>query len=291
MKFKLFYIAILTVFLVGTVCFLPKTLVAKQNENQNACLKSTFATVCVNSSQNRKDNLALALSKFNEMTIQPGEVVSFNKVVGKRTKENGYKMAKVILHGKYTDGIGGGVCQASTTLYNAVLLAGLPVSEWHRHTLKSSYVNPGLDAMVNDSGADLVFKNDTTENIYIKTKCDGQTARVWIFGSQNKFDYQTKSVVIKQTKADKKTLIDEFGEYADKVLYCDESFCLQNGSDGIESVSYLVALKQGKVVWQKLLRKDWYAKTDKIVVVGAKHRDCNEQKSKIKSQTDTICQA
>ena len=74
-------------------------------------------------------------------------------------------------------------------------------------------------------------------------------------------------------------------------MYADESFCLQNGSDGVESRSYLVAAKNGKVVWQKFLRKDKYAKADKIVVVGSKQRDEDEQKADIKSQTDTICQA
>ena len=74
-------------------------------------------------------------------------------------------------------------------------------------------------------------------------------------------------------------------------MYADESFCLQNGSDGVESRSYLVATKNGKVVWQKLLRKDKYAKVDKIVVFGSRQRDEVEQKTEIKSQTDTICQA
>ncbi len=265
--------------------------VTKQDNLAKTQLKATFATNCANSVQNRKDNLALALSKFNGMIIEPNQTVSFNQVVGGRTAENGYKMAKVILNGKYVDGIGGGVCQASTTLYNAILLSGLPVSEWHRHTLKSSYVSPSLDAMVNDNGADLVFANDTNEKIYIKTKCDGQTARVWIYGTENEFDYKTVSVVEKQTKAQQKIIVDDKGEYADKVLYADESFCLQNGSDGVESYSCLVATKNGKVVWQKLLRKDKYAKVDKIVVFGSRQRDEVEQKTEIKSQTDTICQA
>lgn len=265
--------------------------VTRQDNLAKTQLKATFATNCANSVQNRKDNLALALSKFNGMIIEPNQTVSFNQVVGKRNEENGYKMAKVILNGKYVDGIGGGVCQASTTLYNAVLLAGLPVGEWHRHTLKSSYVSPSLDAMVNDNGADLVFANNTNEKVYVKTKCDGQTARVWIYGIANEFDYKTVSVVEKQTKAQPKIIVDEKGEYTDKVLYADESFCLQNGSDGVESHAYLVATKNGKVVWQKFLRKDKYAKADKIVVVGAKQRDEDEQKTEIKSQSDALCQA
>ena len=267
------------------------TAVSQESNVAKTKLKATFETNCANSNQNRKDNIALALSTFNGMVVEAGQKVSFNQVVGKRTEENGYKSAKVILNGKYVDGIGGGVCQASTTLYNAILLSGLPVSEWHRHTLKSNYVSPSLDAMVNDNGADLVFVNDTNEKIYIKTKCDGNTAKVWIYGVENEFDFYTKSVVTKQTKAEQKTLVDENGEYSDKVFYIDESFCLQNGSDGVESVSYIIATKNGKTVWQKLLRKDVYAKTDKIVVVGARQRGEIKTKTDIKAQTDTICQA
>ena len=265
--------------------------VTKENNQKNTQLKSYFSTDCKNSSQNRKDNLALALSKFDGMVILPGQVVSFNDVVGKRVEENGFKKAKVISYGKYVDGIGGGVCQASTTLYNAVLLAGLRVDEWHRHTLKSNYVEPSFDAMVNDNGADFVFSNNTKHKVFVKAKCDGQKAMVWLYGSPNQFEYKTKSVTEKTTRANEQVLVDEKGDYADKVEFDDESFCLQNPVDGVTSKGYLVATKNGKTVWQKLLRTDNYATVDKIVIKGAKNRFEDLQKSSMKTHDDTICQA
>ena len=253
------------------------TAITKQDNMAKTKLKCVFSTSYSNSSQNRKDNIVLALSKFDGMVVLPNQVVSFNDIVGKRTEQNGFKNAKVIAYGKYVDGVGGGVCQASTTLYNAVLLSGLQVDEWHRHTLKSSYVKPSFDAMVNDNGADLVFKNNTNENIFIKTKCDETSATVWIYGVENEFDFVAESVVEKTIKANEQIVTDENGEYGDKVFFEDESFCLQNGVDGIVSKGYLVAKKDGKIVWKKLLRKDNYATVDKIVVKGYQQRDLTKK--------------
>ncbi|MBQ9715216.1 MAG: VanW family protein [Clostridia bacterium] len=260
------------------------------NKNKTA-LRSFFETNCANSTQNRKDNIALALSKFDGMVVGVGESVSFNKVVGKRTMQNGYKQAKVILNGKYVDGVGGGVCQASTTLYNALLLAGLDVTEWHRHTLKSNYIKPSFDAMVNDNGADLVFANNTDEKIYIKAKCDGQSAKVWVYGVQSEVEYKTLSVVEKKTKAQEVVFVDRNGDYADKVTFEEDSFCLQNPVDGVESKGYLVATKHGRTLHTKLLRTDNYAKVDKIVVKGAKKREQKPDGFLPQAQTYTICQA
>lgn len=261
------------------------------NNKNKTMLRSFFETNCANSTQNRKDNLALALSKFDGMVVGVGEKVSFNKVVGKRTEQNGYKQAKVILNGKYADGVGGGVCQASTTLYNALLLAGLDVTEWHRHTLKSNYVKPSFDAMVNDNGADLVFKNNTDEKIYIKANCDGQSAKVWVYGVQSDVEYKTLSVVEKQTKAQEHVFVDHNGDYADRVVFEEDSFCLQNPVDGVESKGYLVATKNGQTLHTKLLRSDNYAKVDKIVVKGAKKREQKTDGFLPQAQTYTICQA
>ena len=262
----------------------PVTKIKAITKNDNLAktrLKAVFATNYQNSSQNRKDNIALAFGRFDGMVVEPEQQVSFNQVVGKRTEQNGFKSAKVISFGKYVDGIGGGVCQASTTLYNALLRAGLQIDEWHRHTLKSSYVPPSFDAMVNDNGADLVFTNNTAERVFLKTKCDGTNATVWIYGLQNEFDFKTESVVEQITKAKEQIVADEKGEYQDKVLFEDESFCLQNPVDGVKSKGYLVATKNGKIVWKKLIRTDNYATVDKIVVKGVKKRDILPEKATI----------
>ena len=210
--------------------------------------------------------------KFNGKIIQPNERVSFNRVVGDRTEKNGYKNAKIILNGKYVDGIGGGVCQASTTVYNAVLTAGLQIDEWHRHTLKSSYVKPSFDAMVNSNGADLVFVNDTASPVYIRTVCDDKSASVFVYGLPNEFQIERKYKIVRENPAKIKTIVDVDGKYADKVQYDDEQVFLQNPVDGLTTEGYLVFKKNGKVVQEKFIRRDTYKSIDGLAVKGGKPR-------------------
>ena len=98
----------------------------------------------------------------------PGDVFSYNKATGARTWSNGYKTAKVIVDGKYVNGEGGGVCQVSTTIYNAALMSGLDIQEVHNHTFPSHYVSKGRDSAVSYGYIDLKFKNNLAHPIYIK---------------------------------------------------------------------------------------------------------------------------
>lgn len=239
---------------------------------QNTSLKAKFTTQYGGSTPDRKSNVRLAMSKFDGKTVAPGESVSFNDTVGERTVKNGYKKAKIIVDGKYVDGIGGGVCQASTTLYNAVLLAGLRMDEWHRHTLKSGYVKPSFDAMVNSNGADMVFTNDTKHPLYIRTVCDDTSATVYIYGEPNKYQIEREYKVVATTPAKVTVITDTEGKYADKVLYDDESFYLKTPVDGIGTEGYLVYKKDGKTIRRELIRKDNYKSVDGVKVVGGQKR-------------------
>jgi vancomycin resistance protein YoaR len=124
-------------------------------------------TTYFESNPNREHNIALALSKFNGLVIENGQSVSFNKVVGKRTEERGFQEAKIILDGEFVPGIGGGVCQASTTLFNAVMASGMTIDKSSNHSLAISYVPIGRDAMVS-SGTDLCFTNNTGTTMYFE---------------------------------------------------------------------------------------------------------------------------
>ena len=111
----------------------------------------------------------MALEKFNGLVINPNEEISFNSITGPHTSENGYKSAIVIYNGEFTDGIGGGICQASTTLYNALLTSGVQINEVHKHTLPIRYVPLALDAMVSEYTADLKFVNTTDYPTFWRT--------------------------------------------------------------------------------------------------------------------------
>lgn len=135
----------------------PEVTVAKLKEETR--LKGRFSTSIATSSSNRKHNVKLALSAINARILESYERFSFNETVGERTEERGYKNAKIISMGEYVDGLGGGVCQAATTLYVAALKAGMTVNRVAAHTYAPSYVPPSMDAMVSSS-SDLVFTND-----------------------------------------------------------------------------------------------------------------------------------
>jgi len=155
-------------------------------------LKSNYKTSFINSSEERKNNIKLALKSLDGVTVYPNEIFSFNEIVGKRTKNRGYKQAKVISNGKFIESFGGGVCQASTTLYNSVLIANLEVVEVHSHSLKIGYIEPGFDAMVNGEVSDFKFKNNTEYPIIIATSSLGDICNISIYGVKNNCEIKRK---------------------------------------------------------------------------------------------------
>ncbi|HLR79447.1 MAG TPA: VanW family protein [Bacillota bacterium] len=132
----------------------------------------------------RSHNIQLATSSINNHVIFPGEKFSFNKIVGKRTKEKGYKRAPVIVKGELTEDIGGGICQVSSTLFNAVNLDGIQMVERYSHSRQVPYVPPGKDATVSWWGPDFVFKNVYNHPILIRAKASRGKVHVQIFSSE-----------------------------------------------------------------------------------------------------------
>lgn len=227
---------------------------------------SKFTTTFYKSTANRCHNIRLATEKINGTVIKSGESFSFNKVVGDRTGANGFLDAKVILNGSYTDGTGGGVCQVSTTLYNAVLLAGLEVKESHCHTLIPSYVKAGFDAMVAYPTADLCFVNNTPYTVYISGKVNNKTVTFEIFGKPSGYTFKRESEELQRTKFSTMYIVDK-AKYPE-LQYTDQQLVVQNGSDGVKCVSYLVVYKGDRVVEKRQVRRSTYAKVDRIVAQG-----------------------
>lgn len=146
-------------------------------------LRAYAVTNASSSSSNRLTNIALALDAINGTLLQPGEEFSFNQVVGKRTAERGYKVATAYSGGEVTEELGGGICQVSTTLFNAAVKADLEITERHAHSMPVSYVDKGKDATVSWGSQDLKFKNNTSEPVYIVAYLDSdKKVRVGVFG-------------------------------------------------------------------------------------------------------------
>ncbi len=123
---------------------------------------SRFVTTLNGRTRNQAHNAVLAARSINGRWLKPGEVFSFNKAVGAWSSDSGYKRAPVSFDGELVPSWGGGVCQASSTLYNAAMLAGLTPIERHRHRWLAGYVAPGRDAAVAYPSIDLKFRNDHT---------------------------------------------------------------------------------------------------------------------------------
>ena len=235
-------------------------------------LRSSFYTTYSSSSEERKHNIRLACISLNNTIVDVGGEFSFNQVVGARTERKGYKNAKIIVNGEFIDGVGGGVCQVSTTLYNAVLLGGLKVIEYHPHSLPVSYILPSFDAMVNSGSADLKFINNTSNPIIIKTYADGTTLKVEIYGEKLKVNYQRKSVVVSEiTCPEYQVIIDEKGEFLD--LYEGEQRVIKYGTKGIKSQGFLVAMKGDKIISVNKIRSDTYAPTQGKIIVGTRVKE------------------
>ena len=131
----------------------------------NTCI-SSFSTSLGTSSITRISNIEVCAKAINGKILMPGEIFSFNEVVGKRTKERGYKEAPVIVNNKVESGLGGGICQVSSTLYNAVLIAGIHNIDRTHHSFPSEYVELGLDATVDWENIDFKFTNTLEYPIY-----------------------------------------------------------------------------------------------------------------------------
>lgn len=132
----------------------------------------------------RGDNIWIAANALCHKIIKPGWEFSFNTTVGHRNAAAGYKKAGVIVDGEFTDDYGGGVCQVSSTLYNAVLLAGLTPTERSPHYYPSSYIAPGRDATVADDLLDFKFRNDLQHPVYLMAYATGSTLEVAILGTK-----------------------------------------------------------------------------------------------------------
>lgn len=165
---------------------------------QATTLRGKFSTNYAQSTPERKHNIKKALSCFNGLTLLPGQTISFNTTTGARTEKNGYKEAKVILNGAYTEGIGGGVCQASTTLYNACLVSDVGVLNSSPHSLPASYVNPGFDAMVSFGASDLTIKNTTKNAITFVCEFSDTTCSVKVYGSKLNYTIELVNEVTKE---------------------------------------------------------------------------------------------
>ena len=236
---------------------------------------SHFITDLSGSKKNRHHNVTTALNKINGKIIESGQVVSFNELSSPHDASGGYTLATIISNGSYVDGMGGGICQASTTLYNAVLLAGLEVKSVNKHSIPVQYVKLGFDSMVS-SYSDMVFENTSKYPIYIRAFTDSESAYVYLYGKTMEDNQKIvrRNEIVKTISAPETiTIIDDTKKYYPKVEYTDQSFELKYARKGYEVNSYLDYYKDNKLVETKKIRHEIYPPQAQVIVIGAKERN------------------
>lgn len=142
-----------------------------------------YTTYYNSRNKNRSQNIALAAKAINNQYLFPGEKFSFNEVVGERSVAKGYSRAKIIVKGEVAEGIGGGICQISSTLFNAVDRAGLHITQRYSHSRRVPYVPPGRDATVSWYGPDFVFENKYNQPIMIRAFAQHGQVTILIYSS------------------------------------------------------------------------------------------------------------
>lgn len=236
---------------------------------QQTYVKAEFNTQFNTDYVERADNIALALEKINGYALLPGAEFSFNETVGTRSAANGFKEAKIILDGEYVLGFGGGVCQASTTLYNAALRAGMEVTMVRNHSLSCSYVPPSLDAMVNSGSSDLRFKNPLQTPVYVRAWVQDGRACIRIYGEKNRYRIVPVSRVLETIKAPAdRQLVDTEYKYLPKEALPGETMRVSYGKDGVKSEAYLEYYEEQRLVRRVKIRSDVYRTAQGVVAVA-----------------------
>jgi hypothetical protein len=197
--------------------------------------------------------------------LLPGETFSYNEALGPRTTAAGYKNGKVYEGGKVVDGIGGGICQISSTLYNSVLTSNLEIVERRNHQFVTSYLPAGRDATVVYGSIDFKFKNTRQYPVRIVASAKNGIATVSIYGIKEEneytFSFSTKTI----SSIPYTTTYEE-----DSTLAAGTEKVKQKGTNGLITETYITKMLNGKVVSTTLLSRDTYNAMERIIIKGTK---------------------
>ncbi|MGL6104763.1 VanW family protein [Romboutsia sp.] len=228
-------------------------------------LLGTHTTKFDSSVKGRSTNIRLATSRTSDVLLMPGDTFSYNDHTGVRSVANGYKNAPVIVQGVVQEGVGGGVCQVSTTLYNAVLYSGLELVNIKNHSIPSNYAQKGRDATVTDGGIDFVFKNNLNYPVYVRNYVSGNTVTCQIYGSsKDKKNIRISTNVDGVAQAPIKKV-------EDPTLPKGEEKELEKARNGYTVSTYRVYKDaDGKTIKTEKVAISYYPKKQGVIAVGTK---------------------
>ena len=245
----------------------PKKTLADLGEEAFPDKLGTYTTRYDPTNRNRSNNISLSAEKIDGTIILPGETFSYNQTVGERTIEAGYKEAGAYAGGKVVQDVGGGICQTSSTLYNAVLLANLEIVDRSNHRFLTSYVAASRDATVAWGSIDFKFKNSRKYPIKIEASVKNGVCTMSIYGIKEETEYE---VVIQ-------SVVNSYIPYTtqyedDSTLEEGKEVVEQSGYTGCTSESYRILKLNGEVVSKTLLSKDTYSPMTRIIRRGTKKK-------------------
>jgi vancomycin resistance protein YoaR len=242
----------------------PPKVTSEQLSKQGIKEKiSSFTTRFDAGNVPRASNIRLAAKILEGKILAPGDTFSFNEAVGQRTEESGFLEAGVYMNGKIDTGLGGGICQVSTTLYNSVLLADLEVSERHNHSLTVPYVPLSRDAAVSWGLQDFKFINNTDYYIYIHASTTRNSITFDLFSTKSDKKVELISTAFSRVKAPVLYKVDENLEIGKQEIE-------EPGHDGYESQLTKKVFLSGKLVNTGVVSKDKYQTSPKIIIKGTK---------------------
>lgn len=261
--------------------FLAPNVTVEQLKQTVALRNRSVTDISTASTQERTENIRIAMAKINGTILENGETFSFNKVVGRRTMENGFLPAIEYAYGLQQMGWGGGVCQASTTMYLGAVQSGMTILKREPHSMAVNYTELGMDATVSDTKGreiDFTFRNDTGSPVYIAARVTNSSTskrrlvcEVRIYGQSlgdltYKLEAETVQVIPKPLTPTMRE--DKAGDY---VTYVDEQHVLE-GREGYIVDAYLVTYQNGYAIARDKITSDEYPCKEDIIYTGVKER-------------------
>lgn len=236
------------------------TTTAVENMGVNVLL-SKFTTQFDQNLTNRVHNIQLAATSLENLLLPPNAEFSFNQATGPRTKTNGFREAPIIIDNQLASGVGGGICQVSSTLYNSVLLANLEIVERRRHSLQVNYVPVGMDATVADNYIDFKFKNNTDYYLLIKADIvEGNQLTIRIFGNNH---YKKQVEVLRIIE---EVFPPQVSYEIDPTLLQGEKIVKKEGKPGYRTKVMRIIREKGQVASEELISHDTYPAEERIIL-------------------------
>ncbi|MHA6481239.1 VanW family protein [Paenibacillus sp. strain BS8-2] len=237
------------------------TLEKLQDEGIDRLIMS-FSTDFATSAEGRAHNVTVTAQSLNDWHLAPGEVFSYAKLIEHAEKEHEYREAPVILNGKLVPGIGGGICQVSSTLYQAILRAGLEIVERRNHSLPVAYLPVGQDATYATDAIDFKFRNSTGKHLIIRTVVENRKLTVKLFGTMpDNISYDIESVTLKTIEPGAQQVVNNG-------LAVGQQRIVETGKAGYVVETFRSLVENGVTVSRERVSRDTYRAQPTIIEIG-----------------------